>query len=120
MSVQALEKPATDRQMVYIRRLQAELGSDTQDVGNVSAAKASMIIGDLVAEAQKRNGVNGQKKLNEARLGMAMKECYRAWVRGGWDIFRNDERKDRFVSEVIAIYNLFTEIVERVSAENVR
>jgi hypothetical protein len=119
MSTQVLEKPASERQRAYIKRLQGEIGEERPVVSEeISSAEASTIISDLVAKAQKRNGTNAQTKINEPRLGMAMKECFRDWRRMGWDIFRDDERKKRFMNEVIETYGLFTEIVERVAQNN--
>ena len=116
MSTQVMEKPASERQLAYIKRLQMEIGEESPEISEeMSSAEASMIIGELVAKAQKRNGANEPKKINEPRLGMAMKECFREWKKWGWDMFRDEERKSRFINEVIATYGLFTEIAETLT-----
>jgi len=116
MSTEAIERPASDRQMAYIRRLQTEMGEQALVINeDVSSVQASMIIGELIAKSEKRNGANSHVKINEPRLGMAMKECFREWKRWGWDMFRDEEKKGRFINEVITTYGLFTEIAEKMS-----
>lgn len=113
MSVQTLVRPATERQMRYIRKLQAEIGDSCDAVGQeISASEASAVIRELVEKIHKRNGTNGSRKINEARLGMAMKECYRSYTRWGRDVL--GDRRKMFVEEVTDLYYLFTEIVERL------
>ena len=71
-----------------------------------------MIIGKLVAKAQKRDGANAHIKVNEARLGMAMKECFKISAGNGWDIWSKNRKA--FIDEVVKTYQLFTEIVEKL------
>ena len=113
MSVQSIKKPASDRQLAYIERLKLEIGEDSPTISDeISSPEASTIIGELVAKLQKVRGKNGQRKINEARLGMAMKECFRLWTGLGRDIFR--EKRKGFIEEVVDTYFLFTEIVEQL------
>ena len=53
-------------------------------------------------------------RVNDARLGMSMKEVFRRWNQVGRDPF--GEKRDRFVNEVLDTYFLFTEISERLQA----
>ena len=113
MSMQTIEKPASERQMAYINRLKMEIGENGPGIiEEISSAEASMIIGELIAKTQTFNGTNGRKKINEARLGMAMKECFRLWTGLGRDIWK--ERRETFIDEALNTYFLFTEIVERL------
>ena len=52
------------------------------------------------------------RQINEARLGMAMKETYKLWRTVGKHIW--GPRKKEFIDEVIQAYQLFTEIAETV------
>ena len=116
MSIQVMEKPASERQLAYIRRLQMEMGADSDGISDeISSAQASMLIGKLIAKGQKLSGVNGGKSINEPRLGMAMKECFRDWRKWDWDMLKNEQNKERFISQVITTYGLFTEVAERLS-----
>ena len=51
-------------------------------------------------------------RVNDARLGMSMKEVFRRWNRIGRDPF--GDKRDGFVNEVLDTYFLFTEISERL------
>jgi hypothetical protein len=100
-------KPASSKQLEYIRRLKEQNGEPGNDTdNNMSSYEASKIIGELIARQ------NGGLKINEARLGMAMKECFRLSTGLGRDIW-NDKRKS-FIELTIRTYNLFTEIAERL------
>jgi len=116
MPTQAIAKPASNRQLAYIRRLQAELGTDTIELSpEISSSEASTLIGELIARAQKNgsaNGYNKQVKISEPRLGMAMKECFRKWKGNGYDIY--GKHREAFVKDAINAYNLFTEIAQKV------
>ena len=50
--------------------------------------------------------------INEARLGMAMKECFKVWLRCGLDIHR--EKIKAFIRETIETYYLFSKIADMV------
>ena len=76
MSTQVVQKPASDRQLSYIRRLQMDIGEDSLDINKeMNSIEASRVIGELIAKSQRNNGFRG--KVNEPRLGMAMKECFK-------------------------------------------
>ena len=51
-------------------------------------------------------------KINEARLGMVMKECYRYFRHYEKDILK--EHRQRFKENVIKTYQLFTEIAQEL------
>ena len=56
-----------------------------------------------------------QKPVNEPRLGMAMKECFRQWAALGGDI--HGERRKAFIDYAAATYSLFTEIAEKLDQD---
>ena len=116
MPTQTIAKPASNWQLAYIRRLQAELGTETIEVSpEISSPEASTLISELIAQAQKNgraNGHNRHVKISEPRLGMAMKECFRKWKGNGYDIY--GRHREAFVKDAINAYNLFTEIAQKV------
>jgi hypothetical protein len=75
----------------------------------MSSLEASRIISEQISKAPK-NGNNQAKRINEPRLGMAIKECFRIWKTNGWDIY--SKHRKAFIQEAIKTYNLFTEISE--------
>ena len=116
MSTQAINKPATSKQMAYIQRLQKEIGQNGPEIKDkISRYEASKIISELIANAYKNGTYNSQAKnirINEPRLGMAMKECFKVWKKNGWDI--GDKHREDFIKDAINTYNLFTEIARRL------
>ena len=113
MSEQELVKPASVKQFAYIKRLSREMGECEVEVSEgMSSSDASRIISELIVKAGKRGATNSRIKVNEPRLGMTMKECFRHWTSLGRDIWGN--RRSAFVREVISTYELFTEIAENV------
>jgi len=69
-------KPASKRQLAYIRRLQTVVGEDEPEISEeMSVSEASEIISELISRAR-QNGVIVQRQINEPRLGMAMKEFF--------------------------------------------
>ena len=105
-------KPASKRQLAYIRRLQTVMGEDEPEISEeMSVSEASSLISELVARAR-QNGVVVQRQVNEPWLGMAMKECFRQWTALGKSI--HDERRKAFIDYTIETYNLFTEIAEKL------
>ncbi|EFK10001.1 conserved domain protein [delta proteobacterium NaphS2] len=108
------EKTATARQVGYIKVLQRDLGvTDLRLSRNLSVKEASGIIDALLgkmSDSDKNNNVAESVKINEPRLGMAMKECFRIWRKYSRDIY--EERRDLFKQEVLKTYCLFTEIAE--------
>ena len=62
MSIQVMEKPASERQLANIRRQQMEIGADSVGIRDeISSTQISMLIGKLIAKGQKLSGVNGEK-----------------------------------------------------------
>ena len=116
MPIQATTKPASSRQIAYIQRLQAELGQNGPEISDeMSSFEASKLISELIGKAQKNGAVNGQGKkvrINEPRLGMAMKECFRLWKGNGWDIY--GKHREPFIKDAINAYKLFSEIAEKM------
>jgi len=116
MSTQAINKPATNKQLAYIQRLQKEIGQNEPEIKDkISRYEASRIISDLIANAYKNGTLNSQAKnirINEPRLGMEMKECFKVWKKNGWDI--GDKHREDFIKDAINTYNLFTEIARRL------
>jgi len=113
MSEQDSVKPASLRQMAYIRRLSTELGECEIEVSEgMSSLDASRIISELIVKVGKSGATNGRIKVNEPRLGMTMKECFRYWTSLGRDVL--GDRRSAFILEVIGTYELFTEIAENV------
>jgi len=116
MSTQAINKPATNKQLAYIHRLQKEIGQNGPEIKDkISRYEASKIISELIAKAYKNGTYNSQDRnirINEPRLGMAMKECFKVWKKNGWDIY--DKHREDFIKDAINTYNLFTEIARRL------
>jgi len=116
MSEQDLVRPASVRQLAYIRRLCTELGEcEIEDSERMSSSDASQVISELIVKAGKNGGANGLIKVNEPRLGMAMKECFRVWTFCGSDIW--GKNRGDFIKEVLSTYWLFTEIAETVGGD---
>ena len=111
-----MEPPASDLQLAYIKRLQVELGEpETTFQEGLSRAEASRLIENLLGK-NARNGLSTAKtKINEPRLGMAMKECFRICVPNCADIWEG--RRAQFTDRVIETHKLFTEIAERLEAD---
>jgi hypothetical protein len=105
-------KPASKRQLAYIRRLQTVVGEAEPEINEeMSVSEASAVIGELMARAR-QNGVAVQRQINEPRLGMAIKESFRHWTALGRSV--HDERRTAFIDYTIDTYNLFTEIAEKL------
>ncbi len=83
----------------------------------ISSLEASRLIKGLIAKDIK-NGNGKSKRINEPRLGMAMKECFRVWKESGWNIYTT--HRELFVKDAINTYKLFSEIAEKIqnSARN--
>ena len=77
----------------------------------MSISEASAVISELISRAR-LNGVAVQRQINEPRLGMATKECFRQWSALGRSI--HDERRTAFIDYTIDTYNLFTEIADKL------
>jgi|WetSurMetagenome_2_1015567.scaffolds.fasta_scaffold293224_1 hypothetical protein len=48
-------------------------------MGELSVSKASEMISGLLGKAEQSGHAVQPRKINEPRLGMAMKECWAAW-----------------------------------------
>ena len=108
-------KPASKRQLAYIRRLQTVVGEDEPEISEeMSVSEASNLISELISRAR-QNGLVVQRQINEPRLGMAMKECFRQWSALGKNI--HNERREAFIDYTIDTYNLFTEIAEKLGQD---
>ena len=110
METQGINTPASNRQLAYIEKLRAELGLDDYGISDdINSFEASTLISELVTKAQEIKA-----RINELRLMLAMKECFKSYIKGGWDIWHNKYNKASFIKEVIDTYWLFTEIAERI------
>ncbi|MCF8118458.1 MAG: hypothetical protein K9K33_18815 [Desulfarculaceae bacterium] len=81
----------------------------------MNSLEASQMIGQLLEQRQNTEEFVSADTLpasniNQARLGMAMKECFRLWKSWGRNLHGDSHRP--FIKEVVATYNLFTEIAE--------
>jgi hypothetical protein len=107
-------RKATPRQLAYIQQLRRQQGKDSLEIDEeLSSEEASTIIKALV-ECSQTNGQTKHVRLNEARLGMAFKCCYRNWVTSGENIFKN---KSVFIKNVLDTYTLVNEIAQKLSAQ---
>jgi len=113
MAKQTTPKPATSRQLSYIKRLQQEAGVELPEIKDgLSSFEASEIIGELIVKGGQGGTKNKQVKIIEPRLGMAIKESFRLWTSLGRDIW--DRKRNAFIEETIRTYDLFTEIAEKL------
>ncbi len=107
--------------MEFIRQLQAEAGEQGQSAGfheGLTGFEASGGIADLIV--QKTHGYSsteewpqsGASRVNQARLGLAMKECFRLWTAKGQDIWA--EKRQPFIKATIETYGLFSEIAGKI------
>ena len=109
-------RPASRRQLAYIRRLKLEMGEEQPEISEeLSVSDASELITELIAKAQQNGHPVAQRKINEPRLGMAMKESFRLWTGLGRSIHKDN--RTAFVDYTIETYNLFTEIAEKLEQE---
>ena len=65
-----------------------------------------------------KNGQPPHSRLNEARLGMVLKECFRDFRDSEKDILR--EHRQRFKETVLKTYQLFTEIAKELEQTSVQ
>jgi hypothetical protein len=108
------QRKATPKQLAYIQQLRSKQGKESFEIEeDLSFQEASTIIKALV-ECSQTNGQTKPVKLNEARLGMAFKCCYRNWVTSGENIFRN---KNAFIKNVLDTYTLANEIAQELSTQ---
>ena len=106
------QRKATPRQLAYIQQLRRKQGKESIELDeNLSAQEASKMIESLMGIPPK-NGQLQHSRLNEARLGMVLKECYRHFRHYEKDILK--EHRQRFKENVIKTYQLFTEIAQEL------
>ena len=106
------ERKATPRQLAYIQQLRRRQGKGSIELDeNLSAQEASKMIEGLMGISPK-NGQAHFSKINEARLGMVLKECFRHFRHYEKDILK--EHRQRFKENVIKTYQLFTEIAQEL------
>ena len=112
------ERKATPRQLAYIQQLRRKQGMESIDPDeNLSALEASRMIEELMRFSLK-NGQLQSLKVNEARLGMVLKECFRDFRNSEKDILR--EHRQRFKETVLKTYQLFTEIAKELEQTGVQ
>ncbi len=104
-----MESKATEKQKAYIQHLRRKQGKESLEFDpNLSFEDASKMIKEMMAA----EGQAKPAKLNEARLGMVMKECYRHFRNYRRDILGND--RAWFKDNVVKTYELFTEIAQEI------
>ena len=109
------ERKATPRQLAYIQHLRKKLGKESMEIeGELDFQDASVIINGLIEKAGQKAKPQSQK-INEPRLGMAMKENFRLFRHYQKEIF--GKHKEWFKEEVIKTYQLFTEIAEELGSQ---
>ena len=79
----------------------------------IDGLETSTLIGELVSGLD--SGHDLKSKINEPRLGMAMKECFRLWKKNGWDIYK--KHRKAFISDAADAYWLFSEIAEKLESD---
>ena len=111
------ERKATPRQLAYIQQLRRRQGKESIELDeNLSAQEASKMIEALMGIPAK-NGQLQSLKVNDARLGMVLKECFRDFRDSEKDILR--EHRQRFKETVLKTYQLFTEIAKELEQTGV-
>jgi hypothetical protein len=105
--------PATKSQIEYIKRLQRKMGINGEINNEINSLEASRLIGDLVSGLNSEH--NQTSKINETRLCMAMKECFKLWKKNGWDIYK--KHRKAFITDAVDAYWLFSEIAEKLESD---
>ena len=112
------QRKATPRQLAYIQQLRRKQGMESIELDeNLSAQEASRMIEHLMGFPPK-NGQFQTLKVNEARLGMVLKECFRDFRNSEKDILR--EHRQRFKETVLKTYQLFTEIAKELEKTHIQ
>lgn len=111
------ERKATPMQLAYIQQLRRRQGKESIELDeDLSAQEASKMIEALMGIPAK-NGQLQSLKVNDARLGMVLKECFRDFRDSEKDILR--EHRQRFKETVLKTYQLFTEIAKELEQTGV-
>ena len=105
--------PASKRQIDYIKRLQRKMGTKGEINKQINSQEASRLIGDLFYTLNLRHDL--KYKINEPRLDMAIKECFRLWKKNGWDIYK--KHRKAFITDAVDAYWLFSEIAKKLEAD---
>ena len=106
------QRKATTRQLAYIQQLRKKQGKDSPEMEEeLTFQEASALISVLLGKPKPAEQTK-TVRVNEPRLGIAMKECYRLWRSHGWLIF--SEHRQRFKDDVVQTYQLFTEIAQEL------
>lgn len=110
------ERKATPRQLAYIQQLRRKQGKESIELQEtLSFQEASKMIEDLMGISPK-SGQFQPLKMNDARLGMVLKECFRDFRHYEKDILK--EHRQRFKETVIKTYQLFTEVALELEQNN--
>ena len=105
-------RKATPRQLAYIQHLKKREGKDSLEMDEQpNFLEASKTITELTEKSEPAGQIKGLK-INEARLSMVMKECYRYFRRYEKDI--HNKYRELFKQDVIKTYQLFTEIAQEL------
>ena len=108
-----METKATEKQKAYIQHLRRNQGKESLELDpNLSFQDASKMIKEMMGA----EGRAKPAKINEARLGMVMKECYRHFRNYRRDLLGND--RAWFKDNVIKTYELLTEIAQELEEDN--
>jgi len=108
------ERKATEKQMAYIQHLRRTQGKESLELApSLSFQDASQMIKKMMGTTE---GQAKPVKINEARLGMVMKECYRYFRHYEKDMLK--EHRQGFKENVIKTYQLFTEIAQELEQRN--
>jgi len=111
-------RKATPRQLAYIQQLRKRQGKDSLEMDEeLNFQEASKIITELTENSKPAEQIKALK-INEARLGMVMKECYRYFRSYEKDI--HDKYRDYFKQDVVKTYQLFTEIAQELEQRSTR
>jgi hypothetical protein len=102
--------------MAYIQHLRRTQGKESLELDeDLGFEEASRVISNLTGKSL--NSDQGRSvKINEPRLGMAMKECYRHFRNYRRDILGT--HREWFKDNVIKTYQLFTEIAQELEQSN--
>lgn len=96
-------RPTTNMQLAIIKKLEPGRASS-----ELSSLKASGLMSGLINSSEYNNGIGKHSMINEDRLAMALRECFRYSANFGRDVW--GLRRNEFIKDVIETYHLFTEI----------
>ena len=103
-----VSKPASSRQIGYIERLKAENGGTGPSIG-------TDIIDLQMSQFMQRLTATQNGEINQLRLSLAMKECFRLWTGLGRDVY--SEHRETFIGRTIETYQLFIEVAKSLNAK---